>query len=153
MHTEFPYWLRWKNFTYRSVLSRSAFRVHLRFLRDDSLIFRGVLRPFFYHYCVFVRSLVDSFCLCLGMRTDCESGCHFPYMCVRMAEVCLVFFSYCGIDCAYVYGCMNEIKFQVCTGLMFNVGFLLNSFANKQGTSNLNKLKHSYYHSSFIVVY
>ena len=45
MHTEFPYWLRWKNFTYRFVLSRSACRVHPRFLRDDSLIFR-VLTPF-----------------------------------------------------------------------------------------------------------
>ena len=47
---------------------------------------------------------------------------------------------------------MNLFKFQVCTGLMFNVGFLLNSFANKQGTSNVKKLKHGYYHSPFIVL-
>ena len=61
MHTEFPYWLRWKNFTYRSVLSRSAFRVHPRFLRDDSLIFRGVLRPFFTStVCLFVLWSIHS---------------------------------------------------------------------------------------------
>ena len=153
MHTEFPYWLRWKNFTYRSVLSRSAFRVHPRFLRDDSLIFRGVLTPFCTTtVCLFVLWLIHSAYVwacaltvsLVAIFLTCVWGWQRYAWCFSHIVVWIVH---------YVYGCMNEIKFQVCTGPMFNVGFSLNSFANKQGTSNVNKLKHSYYHSSFIVVY
>ena len=60
------------------------------------------------------------------------------------------FLIFCGMNCALIF--MNSFKFQVCTGLMFNVGFVLISFANKQGTSNVKKLKRGYDHGPFIVL-
>ena len=109
-------------------------------LRVDSIIFRRVLTPFC-TACSFSGRFV---CLCRGMHTDCETGGHFPYVCVRKAKVRLAFFSLFVIWIVHIYMALwinSNFKFALEQAMLtnWNIVFTIHHLllSNNLGVDNI----------------